>query len=218
MKVVFLEDVEGVAQGGEVKEVKRGFARNYLIPQSLAMPATRDALQRIDRLTKQAEGQRIKKIADMKLLVEELRGKRVNVGMRAGATGRLFGSVTNGIVADALSELMDRQIERRNVQIPESIRDVGIFEVRVHLYADIDANVSVLVHPMETDPDEFLTSWEERQAQAEAEGEDEDSGDEDGAAPEVAEQAAEETQNEPPSESDDEPRPDSEGEAEPESA
>ena len=60
MKVVFLEDVEGVAQGGEVKEVKRGFARNYLIPQRLAMPATRDSLQRIDRLKKQAEERRLR--------------------------------------------------------------------------------------------------------------------------------------------------------------
>ncbi len=168
MKVVFLEDVEGVAQGGEVKEVKRGFARNYLIPQRLAMPATRDSLQRIDRLKKQAEEQRLRKIRDMRELAEELRGKRVDVPMRAGAAGRLYGSVTNAIVADALSSLLDREIERRNVQIPESIREVGTFEVRVHLYADIDAQVEVLVYPMETEPEEFLRQLEERKAQAEA--------------------------------------------------
>ena len=168
MKVVFLEDVEGVAQGGEVKEVKRGFARNYLIPQRLAMPATRDSLQRIDRLKKQAEEQRLRKIRDMRELAEELRGKRVDVPMRAGAAGRLYGSVTNAIVADALSSLLDREIERRNVQIPESIREVGTFEVRVHLYADIDAQVEVLVYPMETEPEEFLRQLEERRAQAEA--------------------------------------------------
>ena len=178
MKVVFLEDVEGVAQGGEVKEVKRGFARNYLIPQRLAMPATRDSLQRIDRLKKQAEEQRLRKIRDMRELAEELRGKRVDVPMRAGAAGRLYGSVTNAIVADALSSLLDREIERRNVQIPDSIREVGTFEVRVHLYADIDAQVEVLVHPMEIEPDEFLRQLEERRAQAEAG--DEDSSDETG--------------------------------------
>lgn len=174
MKVVFLEDVEGVAHGGEVKEVKRGFARNYLIPQSLAMPATRDALQRIDRLSKQAEDQRIKKISDMKELAEELKGKRVNVAMRAGATGRLYGSVTNGIVADALAELMGREIERRDVQIPDSIREVGIYEVRLHLYAEINANVEVLVHPMDADPEEFLQHLTDRKAHAETATEDED--------------------------------------------
>jgi len=172
MKVVFLEDVEGVAQGGEVKEVKRGFARNYLIPQRLAMPATRDSLQRIDRLKKQAEERRLRTIRDMRQLAEELRGKRVDVPMRAGAGGRLYGSVTNAIVADALSELLEREIERRNVQIPDSIREVGTFEVRVHLYADIDADVEVLVHPMEMEPDEFLRQLEERRAQGEAGDED----------------------------------------------
>jgi large subunit ribosomal protein L9 len=178
MKVVFLEDVEGVAQGGEVKDVKRGFARNYLIPQRLAMPATRDSLQRIDRLKKQAEERRLRTLRDMRQLAEELRGKRVDVPMRAGAGGRLYGSVTNAIVSDALSDLLDREIERRNVQIPDSIREVGTFEVRVHLYADIDAQVEVLVHPMETDPDEFLRYLEERKAQAESG--DSDSSDETG--------------------------------------
>ena len=178
MKVVFLEDVEGVAQGGEVKEVKRGFARNYLIPQRLAMPATRDSLQRIDRLKKQAEERRLRTISDMRQLAEELSGKRVDVPMRAGAGGRLYGSVTNAIVSDALSDLLDREIERRNVQIPDSIREVGTFDVRVHLYANIDAQVEVLVHPMETDPDEFLRYLEERKAQAESG--DSDSSDETG--------------------------------------
>ncbi len=108
----------------------------------------------------------------MRALAEELRGKRVDVPMRAGAGGRLYGSVTNAIVADALSELLDREIERRNVQIPDSIREVGTFEVRVHLYSDIDAEVEVLVHPMEMEPDEFLRQLEERRAQAEAGDED----------------------------------------------
>ena len=197
MKVVFLEDVEGVAQGGEVKDVKRGFARNYLIPQRLAMPATRDSLQRIDRLKKQAEERRLRTIRDMRALAEELRGKRVDVPMRAGAGGRLYGSVTNAIVADALSELLDREVERRNVQIPESIREVGTFEVRVHLYADIDAEVEVLVHPMEMEPDEFLRQLEERRAQAEAgEEESSDETEEETAAEETAEptEAASETE------------------------
>ena len=192
MKVVFLEDVEGVAQGGEVKEVKRGFARNYLIPQRLAMPATRDSLQRIDRLKKQAEERRLRTISDMKQLAEELGGKRVDVPMRAGAGGRLYGSVTNAIVADALSELLEREIERRNVQIPESIREVGTFNVRVHLYANIDAQVEVLAHPMEIEPEEFLRQLEERKAQAESG--DSDSSDETAAESDDVEEAVSETE------------------------
>ncbi len=102
MKVVFLEDVSGVALGGEVKDVKGGFARNYLIPQKLAVPATPDAMQRVERLGKQAEEQRIKTLQDMRALGELLEGSMVNVPMRAGTSGRLYGSVTNAIVAEEL--------------------------------------------------------------------------------------------------------------------
>ena len=88
MRVVFLEDVEGVARGGDVREVKNGFARNYLIPKNLAEPATHNALQRIGRLKVQADGVRLKTLSDMKALAEDLDGSKVAVEMRAGAGGR----------------------------------------------------------------------------------------------------------------------------------
>ena len=73
MRVVFLEDVAGVAQGGEIKEVKNGFARNYLIPKRLAVLATQDSLQRVERLKHRAEDTRLQKLTDMKALGEELK-------------------------------------------------------------------------------------------------------------------------------------------------
>ena len=79
MRVVFLEDVEGVAQGGDVKEVKNGFARNYLIPKSLAVPATHNALQRVQGLTVQSEKDRVKMLSDMRELATHLEGVRVAV-------------------------------------------------------------------------------------------------------------------------------------------
>ena len=84
MKVVFLEDVEGVANGGEVKDVKPGFARNYLIPKNLAVIATHDSLQRLDKLSNQAEKDRIKKLNDMTLLGDKLTGIRLDLEMRSG--------------------------------------------------------------------------------------------------------------------------------------
>ena len=82
MRVVFLEDVPEVALGGDVKEVKNGFARNYLLPKNLAVPATHNALQRIERLSKEAEDNRLKQIADMKVLGEALEGKQVRRSFR----------------------------------------------------------------------------------------------------------------------------------------
>ena len=152
MKVVFLEDVAGVARGGDVKEVKNGFARNYLIPKSLAVPATHNALQGVERLAREADVTRVKRLEDMKALAAELNGFQVNIDMRAGSGGRLYGSVTNVMIAEALAELTDREIDRRIIEIEEPIRRMGNFEVNVRLDAEVEAKINVLVYPTGTDP------------------------------------------------------------------
>ena len=161
MKMLFLEDVSGVALGGEVKDVKNGFARNYLIPKKLAVPATRDALQRVGRLKTQAEDQRLKTLADMKSLGEELDGTQVNIEMRSGTSGRLYGSVTNAVVAAELSKLTGREIDRRTIQIPESIREIGSHQASVRLHHEVTATISLLVYPAGTDPEEMALRGEE---------------------------------------------------------
>ena len=173
MKVVFLEDVPGVAQGGDVKDVKNGFARNYLIPQHLATPATRDSLQRIERLTKQAEVARLKSLADMREVAEQISGMRIDIEMRAGVSGRLYGSVTNAIVAEKLADMTNHEIDRRVVQIPESIRETGTYAIQVRLHTEVTTDVTLLVHPLGVDPDEFIAGLEAaaEEAEAEAEGE-----------------------------------------------
>ena len=166
MRVVFLQDVPGVALGGEVKEVKNGFARNYLLPKKLATPVTRNALQRVDRLNRQAEEQRLKLMADMRALAEELDGTEVNVEMRAGASGRLYGSVTNAIVAEQLSEIVGREIDRRTVEVLEPIREIGVFDVPIHLHQEADATLKVVVYPAGTDPAEVLAGSQEEASEA----------------------------------------------------
>lgn len=169
MRVVFLEDVEGVAQGGEVKEVKNGFARNYLIPKSLAVPATHNALQRVEKLTREAGVNRVKLLSDLRGLAEELDGKRIDVEMRAGSSGRLYGSVTNTIIAEALSEMAERDIDRRTVQISEPIRDLGVYDLSIRLHQEVSAAVQVVVYPMGTDPDDMIPSDEEEVPDGEVE-------------------------------------------------
>ena len=194
MKVVFLEDVPGVAQGGDVKDVKNGFARNYLIPQQLATPATRDSLQRIERLKQQAEVTRLKSLADMREVAEEISGRRIDIEMRAGVSGRLYGSVTNAVVAERLEEMTAHEIDRRIVQIPESIRETGTYPIQIRLHTEVTSDVTLLVHPLGVDPDEFVASLEAaaaEEAEAEAAEETDADGSEEGPV-EVLEEAAEE--------------------------
>ena len=156
MRVVFIEDVEGVALGGEVKEVKNGFARNYLIPKNLAAPATHNNLQRIHKLTKDAAVTRAYKFDEMKNLAGNLDGSEIAIEMRAGANNRLYGSVTGSMVADALAEETGIPIERRLVQLDDPIREVGTYEVPLRLSADVSASIKVTVYATGTDPFEMV--------------------------------------------------------------
>ena len=176
MRVVFLQDVAGVAQGGDIKEVKNGFARNYLIPKNFAVPATHNALQRVKQYAEQAERARLRLLQDMRELSETLDGTRIDVEMRAGASGQLYGSVTNAIIADKLSEMADREIDRRGIEIGEPIRQLGTFNVNVRLHPEVQAQIDVLVYPTGTTAEEWLQSLEEEEAEAEGESDQDSEG------------------------------------------
>jgi hypothetical protein len=114
----------------------------------------------------------------MKDLREALDGAQLNVEMRAGASGHLYGSVTNAIVAEGLAKIAEREIDRRTISIPESIRKVGLFDLRIRLHAEVEADIKLLVHPAGTDPVEFLESFEAaREAEAEKEAGESSDGD-----------------------------------------
>ena len=158
---MFIEDVEGVALGGEVKEVKNGFARNYLIPKNLAAPATHNNLQRIHKLTKDAAVSRAHRLDEMQTLATSLDGSEITIEMRAGANNRLYGSVTGTMVADALSEEKGIPIERRLVQLDDPIREVGTYDVPLRLFADVNASIKVTVYATGTDPFEMVAEEED---------------------------------------------------------
>ena len=153
MKVVFLQDVNGVANGGDVKEVKNGFARNYLIPKNMAAPATPNNLLQIKKLQNQASTTRIKRLEDLRELAEAIDGTVVKIDMRAGANEQLYGSVTGTMVADLVSEITGRTIDRQIVQLDSPIRKLGVFPIPIRLHPDIAANVQVIVHETGSDPD-----------------------------------------------------------------
>ena len=167
MKVLFLEDVEGVAHGGDVKEVKRGFAKNYLLPKNIAVIATKTSLERIPKLKVEADKNRIQRLNDMKELASEIDGMRVNLPMRSGPTGKLYGSVTNNMIASELSSISSKDIQRRMIVLPESIRQLGLFEISLNLLQEVQANISLLVHPEDVNPTEFEESLSKNQDESE---------------------------------------------------
>lgn len=147
MKVIFVNDVLPHHRAGEVKEVKNGFGRNYLLPRGYARMATPSALKQLTSLRAAAEERRRKESMDWQELAEGLSAQAVTIQARSGPTGKLYGSVTNAQIAERISEVLERPIERRRVQIQYPIRQLGSYTVHVRLFEDISADVRVVVEP-----------------------------------------------------------------------
>ena len=154
MRVIFLKDVPETADAGEVKEVKNGFARNYLLPRGLAAPATPDQLQRIKAIEKAAHETRLKFSEEWEVVAEAIAGTTVEVEVRVGPSGRLFGSVTGRAIAEKLTEATGREIDHRQVLLGTAIHEPGDYPVNIRLYRDVHAEVIVSVIPEGYSPEE----------------------------------------------------------------
>jgi large subunit ribosomal protein L9 len=145
VKVVFLEEVEGSGRIGEVRNVADGYARNYLLPRKLAVPATdhniRIAQARVQAGAKHQAGLD----AEAAVLAEKLPGLTITIEVRAGEQGRLYGSVTTRDIAEALEKPLGLLLEHRQVELEEPIRRVGLFEVPLRLSRNVRASVQVAV-------------------------------------------------------------------------
>ena len=149
MRVIFVEDVPNVARTGEVKDVKPGYARNYLLPKRLAVAATPQELQRLESIRKLGMERLEKEKVGAQAIAEQLEGASVTLKVRSGPTGRLYGAVTTAMVAQELSTLLEREIDRRSVLLEDTIHELGAFEARVRLHPEVVASVTLEVEAME---------------------------------------------------------------------
>ena len=160
MKVLFLEDELPTARAGDIREVKNGFARNYLIPRGIAVLATEHQLRRAEKLRAEAEERRLRELNEWRDIAAELAENPVDLTVRTGPTGRLYGSVTNTMIAARLSELTGRTIERKRVRMQEQIRIVGTYRLPVRFMEEIDATITLNVVSediVETEDEESTT-------------------------------------------------------------
>ena len=149
MKVIFLDDVPNVGRAGDVMEVKNGYARNFLLPKKLAVAATLEEMKRIDSIRKVGLERQSKLKDGAQALMERLESTNVVVKARSGPNGRLYGAVTNVIIAAELSKLMDIDFDRKNVILNDAIRELGSFEVKIRIHPEITATINLLVEEIE---------------------------------------------------------------------
>jgi large subunit ribosomal protein L9 len=145
VKVLFLQDLRPTARAGDVKDVKLGFARNFLIPQGLAVQATEHELRRASALRGQAEDRRLVEAKEWQEVADALKDQKVRIDVRTGPTGRLYGSVTNTMIAAKVSEMTEREIDRRGILIPAPIRTVGEYKVPARFVEGVTATLVIEV-------------------------------------------------------------------------
>jgi len=170
MQVILRQDVEKVGLRGEVVDVAAGFARNYLLPRRLAEPAAPGRVAELEKLAAGRAQHEAQSFEQAQELVQKLEGSELRFDVQAGETGTLFGSVTATDIADRVWESQRVRIDRRKLDLPESIKRIGRYEVPVELFADVAATLRLAVVPEggELPPEEELEALDQVAAQEEA--------------------------------------------------
>jgi large subunit ribosomal protein L9 len=145
MKVMLIKDVYKLGHAGDVKKVADGYGRNFLIPQGLAVLATAGALKQIERIKSQAEIRRAEQNSELNGLAEQINGVALDFTVKAGETGKLYGSITTQDVATALTEKVRFEIKRQQVDM-QPIREIGEHIAHIRLTMDLVPEIKITVH------------------------------------------------------------------------
>ena len=170
MKVMLLIDVHRLGLAGDVKKVADGYGRNYLIPQGLAVLATPGMLKQTNRIREKASRERARLNQEFGTVAEQLTGLELTFAVKTGETGKLYGSVTNAMIAEAIEKTTGVKIEHRQVD-SQPIKMLGVYSVSVRFTIDLVPEVTVVVHREGEPPETAYVLEEEAVVEAEVVGE-----------------------------------------------
>lgn len=145
MKVILKQDVKSLGKKDTVVEVNDGYARNYLIPKGLAMEATTAAINEVKAKNAAEQNRKANELNDAKALASKMANMTVIVKSKAGANGKLFGSITSKDIVDQFKAQHNIAIDKRMLNLPEAIKSLGETEVEVKLYAGVSTKIKVKV-------------------------------------------------------------------------
>jgi large subunit ribosomal protein L9 len=166
MKVVLREDVEKLGLRGEVVDVARGYARNFLLPRRLAEPATPSRVAELEKVTARRALSEAQSFDQAQEIAQRLGQAEIRFDVKAGETGVLFGSVTQTNLADAIWEKLKVRVDRRKIELAEPLKRIGRYQVPIELFTDVTVETRVLVVPEggELPPEEELQAMEDAAA------------------------------------------------------
>ena len=144
-EVILLEDVETLGTKGTVVDVSKGYLRNYLVPRKLAQPATKAGLAQAAQIVAAAQRAQVQALAQSQDVAEQLAKTVLTIARQAGEDGRLFGSVTNQDVAEAIKEARGVEVDRRKINLEEPIKHIGTYKIDLELEGGVAASVKTMV-------------------------------------------------------------------------
>ena len=144
MKVILRKDFEALGQIGDIVEVKEGYARNFLIPRKIAYTALTGNIRALEEEKQNLARKSEQELQAAEALAMELEKVSVTIPVQVGEEDKIFGSVTNQMISDALSE-KDYEIDKRKIEIEEPIKTLGIYSVNIKLHKNINAKIKVWV-------------------------------------------------------------------------
>jgi large subunit ribosomal protein L9 len=143
MKLILTHEVSGLGTPGDVVEVKDGYGRNYLVPRGLAVRWTRGGEKQVGQIKRARDTREIRDLGDAKQIKSQLEALTVSLAVKAGETGRLFGSVSVSDVVDAVTAAGGPAVDKRRVELGQPIKTIGAHQVTVRLHPELTATLSL---------------------------------------------------------------------------
>jgi large subunit ribosomal protein L9 len=150
MKVIFLKDISGKGKVGEVKIVADGYARNFLLPQGLALAATPAAMKETELGIQKEKAQETVEQTKLVELAKQIEGSEIHLQARIGAGERLFGSITAANIAQELSRAVGYSIDKRKIDMDKPLHQAGSYEVTIKLAKDLESRITVVIEQEKT--------------------------------------------------------------------
>ena len=142
MEIILLKDLDTLGERHELVNVKPGYARNYLIPSKMALVANATNKAKLEKLRSEEASHEADRIADFKALAAKLEGQILRIGAKAGTTGKIFGSVTNVQIMQALKDQMGIDVIRKKIELPEEVKVLGSYTATINFHAQVHSTVN----------------------------------------------------------------------------
>lgn len=142
MEIILLKDIDTLGDKHDIVKVKPGYGRNYLIPQGLAVNANALNRKKREAIIAEDDAKEAARLDDYKAMAAKMEGQTLKIGVKAGTSGKIFGSVTSVQIAAALKDQLDLDIERKKIHLPEEVKEVGSYTADLHLHKELTTKIA----------------------------------------------------------------------------